>query len=120
MPALLSPEGVYIGRSHSGVHFCMEFLYGIIDKTETSRSKAAFNAVGDFNNANLRKVLLRYHQHISCPTLGENTLDHVYTPFRDRYKALAHPPFGKSDHVSVLRLPSYRQEPIRLGCTSLL
>ncbi|KAI3375596.1 hypothetical protein L3Q82_003905 [Scortum barcoo] len=39
-------------------------------------------------SANLRKVLPRYHQHISCPTLGENTLDdHVYTPFRDKVES---------------------------------
>ncbi|KAI3369352.1 hypothetical protein L3Q82_007589 [Scortum barcoo] len=25
----------------------------------------------DFNSANLRKVLPRYHQHISCPTRGQ-------------------------------------------------
>ncbi|KAI3376099.1 hypothetical protein L3Q82_016628, partial [Scortum barcoo] len=55
--------------------------------TETSRPEAAFIVAGDFNSANLRKVLPRYHQHISCPTLGENTLDHVYTPFRDKVES---------------------------------
>ncbi len=63
-----------------------------------------------FNNGNLRKVLPRYHQHISCLTHGVNTLDHVHTPFQDGYKALPQPPFGKSDHVSVLFLRSYRQK----------
>ncbi|KAI3352571.1 hypothetical protein L3Q82_005512 [Scortum barcoo] len=43
---------------------------------------------GDFNSTNLRKVLPRYHQHISCPTRGENTLDHVYTlPYADTVQA---------------------------------
>ncbi|KAI3374471.1 hypothetical protein L3Q82_006293 [Scortum barcoo] len=56
-------------------------LFGVIDRTETSRPEAAFIVAGDFNSANLRKVLPRYHQHISCPTRGENTLDHVYTPY---------------------------------------
>ncbi|KAI3359507.1 hypothetical protein L3Q82_013908 [Scortum barcoo] len=46
--------------------------------------EAAFIVAGDFNSANLRKVLLRCHQHISYPTRGENTLDHVYTPYRTR------------------------------------
>ncbi|KAI3376378.1 hypothetical protein L3Q82_016860 [Scortum barcoo] len=82
--------------------------YGVIDRTETSRPEAAFIVAGDFNSAKLRKVLPRYHhQHISY---GENTLDHVYTPYADTYKALPRSPFGKSDHTSVLLLPSYRAE----------
>ncbi|KAI3359694.1 hypothetical protein L3Q82_014077 [Scortum barcoo] len=85
---------------------CLE----LIDRTETSRPEAAFIVAGDFNSANLRKVLPRYHQHISCPTRGENTLDHVYTPYVDTYKALPRSPFRKSDHASVLLLPSYRQK----------
>ncbi|KAI3368380.1 hypothetical protein L3Q82_008081 [Scortum barcoo] len=44
-------------------------LYGVIDRTETSRPERLrfIVAGGDFNSANLRKVLPRYHQHISCP-----------------------------------------------------
>ncbi len=48
---------------------------------------------------------------------GENTLDHVYLLFRDEYKALPCPPFSKSDHVSVLLLPSYRR---KLKCDRLV
>ncbi len=40
---------------------------------------AAFIIAGDFNKANLKKVLPNFHQHISCPTRGLNTLDHCYT-----------------------------------------
>ena len=82
----------------------------VIDRTETSRPEAAFIVAGDFKNAQVRKVLPRYHQHISCPTCGANTLDHVYPPFRDSYKALHCPPFSQLDHVSVLLLPSYSQK----------
>ncbi|XP_034446020.1 uncharacterized protein LOC117764401 isoform X1 [Hippoglossus hippoglossus] len=116
MPTLLHPKGVYIGRYYSGVHSAtcrhqaLDEPHAVINRTETSRPEAAFIVAGDFNNAKMRKVLPRYHQHISCPTRGANTLDHVYTPFRDAYKALPRPPFGKSDHVSVLLLPSYRQK----------
>ncbi|KAI4872060.1 hypothetical protein NFI96_030171 [Prochilodus magdalenae] len=39
-----------------------------------------------------------------------STLDHCYTPFRDAYKPLPRPPFGKSDHSSILLLPTYRQK----------
>ncbi|KAI3356887.1 hypothetical protein L3Q82_003344 [Scortum barcoo] len=64
----------------------------------------------------MRKVLPRYHQHISCPTRVARThSDHVYTPYADTYKALPRSPFGKSDHASVLLLPSYRQKLKRDG-----
>ncbi len=88
-------SAVYI-PPHTDTNQALDELYGVIS--------------GDFNKANLRKVLTRYHQHISCPARGENTLDHACAPFRDAYKALPRPPFGKSDHVSVLLLPSYRQK----------
>ncbi|KAI3371850.1 hypothetical protein L3Q82_006682 [Scortum barcoo] len=97
MPAVYVPPDVDTNKA-------MDKLYGLIDSTETSRLEAAFILAEDFNNASLRNVLQRYHQHIKCPTHGENTLDHVYTPYMD--KALPRPPFGKSDHASVLLLPS--------------
>ncbi|KAI3374566.1 hypothetical protein L3Q82_021132 [Scortum barcoo] len=95
---------------HADTNKAMDELYGVIDRTETSRPEAAFIVAGDFNSANLRKVLPRSHQHISCPTRGENTLDHVYTPYADTYKPLPCSPFSQSDHTSVLLLPSYRQK----------
>ncbi len=48
---------------------------------------AACIIAGDFNKANLKKVLPNFHQHISCPTRGLNTLDHCYTPLNNAYKA---------------------------------
>ena len=36
---------------------------------------------------------------------------HCYSNFRDTFKALPRPPFGKSDHDSILLLPAYRQKP---------
>ncbi len=38
-------------------------------------------------------------------TWSENILGHCYTPFPNGYKALLLPPFGKSDHSSILLLP---------------
>ena len=37
-------------------------------------------------------------------------LDHCYSNFRDAYKALPRPTFGKSDDDSILLLPAYRQK----------
>ncbi len=44
-----------------------------------------------------RKVMPTFHQHVSCPTRGPNTLDHCYTQFKNAYKARSLPAFGKSD-----------------------
>ncbi len=70
---------------------------------------AAFIIAGDFNKANLKKVLPNFHQHISCPTRGLNTLDHCYTPLKNAYKAHSLPAFGKSDHAAIFLTPEYKQ-----------
>ncbi len=64
---------------------------------------------GDFNKANLKKVMPNFHQHISCPTRGQNTLDHCYTQFKNAYKAHSLPAFGKSDHSAIFLTPEYKQ-----------
>ncbi len=70
---------------------------------------AACIIAGDFNNANLRQVMPNFHQHVSCPTRGTNTLDHCYTPFKNAYKARSLPAFGKSDYAAILLTPEYKQ-----------
>ncbi len=90
---------VYI-PPHADTNQALDELYGVIDRTESCI------VAGDLSNCNLIKVLPRYHQHISCPTCGENTLDHVYTAFRDAYKALPHSPFSKSDRDEPIEMRS--------------
>ncbi len=50
-----------------------------------------------------------FHQHISCPTRGLNTLDHCYTLLKNAYKAHSLPAFGKSDHATIFLTPEYKQ-----------
>ncbi len=57
-------------------------LSGYINKHPDAASIIA----GDFNKANLKKVMSNFHQHISCPTRGLNTLDHCYTPLKNAYQ----------------------------------
>ncbi len=85
-------------------------LYGNISEQETAYPEAAFIVTGDFNKANFRTIAPKYFQHITINTRGDRVLDHCYSPFRDAYKSLPRPPFGKSDHSSVLLLPAYRQK----------
>ncbi len=70
---------------------------------------AACIVAGDFNKANLKKVIPNFHQHISCPTRGLNTLDHCYTQFKNAYKAHSLPAFGKSDHAAIYLSQDYKQ-----------
>ncbi len=80
-------------------------LSGYINKHPDAASIIA----GDFNKANLRKVMPNFHQHVSCPTRGPNTLDHCYTQFKNAYKARSLPAFGKSDHAAIFLTPEYKQ-----------
>ncbi len=80
-------------------------LSGYINK----HPDAACIIARDFNKANLKKVIPNFHQHISCPTRGLNTLDHCYTQFKNAYKAHSLLAFGKSDHAAIFLTPDYKQ-----------
>ncbi len=82
-----------------------DVLSGYINK----HPDAACIITGDFNKANLKKVIPNFHQHISCPTRGLNTLGHCYTPLKNAYKAHSLPAFGKSDHAAIFLTPEYKQ-----------
>ncbi|CDQ59754.1 unnamed protein product [Oncorhynchus mykiss] len=85
-------------------------LHWTLCKLETTYPEAAFIVAGDFNNAKLKTRLPKFYQHIECATRAEKILDHCYSNFCDSYKALPRPPFGKSDHDSILLLRAYRQK----------
>ncbi len=50
--------------------------------------------------ASIKKVMPNFHQHVSCPTRGPNTLDHCYTQFKNAYKALSLPPFSSHRNIN--------------------
>ncbi len=54
-----------------------------------------------------------FHQHVSCPTRGPNTLDHCYTQFKNAYKARSLPAFGKLDHAAIFLIPEYKQRHVQ-------
>jgi hypothetical protein len=42
--------------------------------------------------------------------MGNNLGSPLLQTLRDAYKTLPRPPFGKSDHVSILPIPAYKQK----------
>ncbi|KAK1784324.1 hypothetical protein P4O66_019106, partial [Electrophorus voltai] len=40
-----------------------------------------------------KRAVPNLYQHVTFPTRRNRTLDHCYTPYKDSYKAPAHPPF---------------------------
>lgn len=79
-------------------------LHAAISKQQTKHPEAAFIVAGDFNHANLKTVLPRFYQHVSCHTKGDRTLGHVYSNIAGAYKATPLPHIGHSDHLC-LSLP---------------
>lgn len=79
----------------------MNELYDVISGLENNNPEAAFIMLGDFNRANMKKVFPKNYQHISFSTRGDQTLDHSYTPFKDCYKPLLQPAFGKAGHYPI-------------------
>ncbi len=101
-------SAVYI-PPHADTSVALSNLHDEISGYINKHPDAACIIAGDFNKANLKKVLPNFHQHISCPTRGLNTLDHCYTPLNNAYKAHSLPAFGKSDHVAIFLTPEYKQ-----------
>ena len=98
--------GVYIPpQANKGL--ALSELHDEVNKLQTANVDAAIVVAGDFNRANLKKVLPNFYQHVTCPTRGENTLDHCYSQFKDGYRSQALSPFGKSDHDAIFLLPKY-------------
>ncbi len=117
MSTILATEGIYSDHNHAvyippqaNTDQALRELYGKISEQETTHPDASFIITGDFNKANFRTIAPKYFQHITINMRGYRVLDHSYTSFRDAYKSLPRPPFGKSDHSSVLLLPAYRQK----------
>ena len=84
-------------------------LSDIITQHENAHP-GAIAIVADFNECNLKRKLPKFHQHISCATRNNATLDHCYSTIKGAYRSLKRPPLGKSDHNMVHLVPAYRQQ----------
>ncbi len=117
MSTILATERIYSHHNHSCLHSSSSQhrpgTQGTVQEYKWAGNRAprcSFYYHGEFNKANFRTIAPKYFQHVTINTRGDRTLDHCYSPFRDAYKSLPRPPFGKSNHSSVLLLPAYRQK----------
>ncbi|KAJ4939516.1 hypothetical protein JOQ06_028964 [Pogonophryne albipinna] len=101
--------GVYI-PPEANANTTMSDLASHISSVENAHPDAAIIVLGDFNHTNLSTELPNYHQQVTCPSRGNNTLDHCYTPLKEAYRASAGAPLGKSDHAMLLLIPKYKQQ----------
>ncbi|KAK7910081.1 hypothetical protein WMY93_014765 [Mugilogobius chulae] len=98
---------VYVPPS-ANAKLAMTTLLTVISKLQTAHPDGVFIVAGDFNRSNLKTVLPKFQQYVTCATRGHNTLDHVYCNIREGYKAFALPHLGLSDHRSIFLIPAYR------------
>jgi hypothetical protein len=78
-------------QTDAGTKTTLNELYTTISKLENAHPDTVLLVITDFNAGNLKYVLPHFYQHVKYA----NT-------HRDVYKALRRPPFGKSDHNSIL------------------
>ena len=101
--------GVYI-PPQACVREAQQHLADQITSTERKHPDSILIILGDFNQANLKRELPKYKQHIKCPTREKNTLDHCYTILKNAYRCVPRAALGLSDHCLLHLLPSYRQK----------
>ncbi|KAF0029423.1 hypothetical protein F2P81_018528 [Scophthalmus maximus] len=63
----------------------LSVLHDVTIGLQTRHPDAALIMAGNFNKANLKKVLPNFVQHIKCPTRKDKTLDHCYMPFKNPF-----------------------------------
>lgn len=79
-------------------------LHSSISSQQSRYADAVFVIAGDFNHADLKAVLPKFHQHVKR---GANTLDKVYSNIKKGYKVRPLPHLAQSDHLCLLSVPAY-------------
>ena len=93
-------------------------MYKAISKQENAHPEAALLVARDFNAGKLKSALPHFYQHVTCATRGKKT---TFTPHTEmRTKLSLNPPFGETDHNSILMIPAYKQVPVDLINTEVV
>ena len=87
----------------------IEKLRHSISQYENKHPDALSIITGDFNHANLKRVLPRHQQVVSKFTRGNRTLEKVFVNVvKNSYDCKGRSKFGSSDHDTILLLPKYK------------
>ncbi|KAK0136684.1 hypothetical protein N1851_027131 [Merluccius polli] len=118
---LLKCRPFYLPREFTAVYICAVYIppdanaklalaqvHDSINDSLVAHPDSVFIAAGDFNHADLKTVLHKFHRNVKCATRGNKTLDQVYTNTADAYKAQVYPHLGLSDHLSLLYTPKIK------------
>lgn len=95
--------------NNSDRNVALNLLYQATSEQQTAHPDGFTILAGDFNHADLKIVLPKFHQHVHFPTRGNNILDLVYTSHKGAYKATPLPHIGVSDHINIMLMQVYRQ-----------
>ena len=92
----------------------LDYLFNSLAKVEGLFPGCAVFMAGDFNQLDVKPLMLSFQmkQLIQHPTRGSNILDLVLTNLHKYYEPRSVeilPPFGLSDHKSIVILPKIRQ-----------
>ncbi|KAM3866909.1 uncharacterized protein ACN63O_008607 [Diretmus argenteus] len=101
--------GVYIPPS-ANANTAITELATSISSVENDHPDGAVIVLGDFNYASLSTELPNYIQQVTCPSRGDNTLDHCYVASSEAYRSFPRARLGNSDHAMLLLIPKYRQK----------
>lgn len=69
-------------------------LYSSISSQQSIYPDAVHIIAGDFNHADLKAVLPKFHQYVKCATRGDSTLDRVYSDITLGYRVKPLPHFA--------------------------
>ncbi|KAI4877849.1 hypothetical protein NFI96_028554 [Prochilodus magdalenae] len=98
---------VYLAPS-ANANAALNELYSAISDLQNTHPDGLFIVAGDFNQANLKLLLPKFHQYVDFATRGANVLDMVCTNIHGMFRAEPRPHYCFSDHVSVMLIPAYR------------
>ena len=84
-------------------------LADIVSGLESKYPNGLIVILGDFNHCNLKKVLPKFFQQVSCPTREDKTIDLCYCKIKGAYRSFSRAPLGRSDHNVVQLIPAYKQ-----------